>query len=191
MKVLKVSKEELYNKIIEYITENGLSNLTFRNLAKYCGVSVGTIYNYFGDKDKIVSNLMVNFWETKFQNVLEEEIDINKDFVDTLNEFYKKFRQNSKEFHEIFGITKMSGISNNEKIAFLMGKSVEAVRVKVSEIIEKFPEVKEKVLRVGTIDEFSTYIVNSIIMRMKDQRDDMGLFGIILRDFLEGDQEKK
>lgn len=42
----------------------GLNALNIRTLAKDCGVSVGTIYNYFPDKAALVTEVIMTFWTT-------------------------------------------------------------------------------------------------------------------------------
>ena len=191
MKILKVTREELYFSIIEFIKENGLSNFTYRKLAAYCGVSVGTIFNYFGDKDNIIENIMNDYWEHTFSSIINDDIKISKDFMKTLNDLYTILAEKSVEFNKIFGISKMSGIVQNDSITPILSKTVKVVSRNIAGIIDVFPDVKNKVQETTSLDEFSNYITNSFLMRIKDNRKDLGFFGIVLSDFLSSDSTKK
>jgi len=47
-------KDDVYRHSLEVITTEGIGNLTMERLAGLVGVSRGTLYNYFEDKDAVV-----------------------------------------------------------------------------------------------------------------------------------------
>lgn len=53
MTAAATSREELLEAAYEMAQEHGLAALSVRGLAKACGVSVGTIYNYFPSKSEL------------------------------------------------------------------------------------------------------------------------------------------
>jgi TetR/AcrR family transcriptional repressor of multidrug resistance operon len=74
MRKRDVLKEELVKqKAMEIIVQHGLEGFTIPKLAKACGISVGTPYVYYKDKDDLIKRI-----------VLEEgarmEESVNKDF---------------------------------------------------------------------------------------------------------------
>ncbi|NRB41007.1 MAG: TetR/AcrR family transcriptional regulator [Pseudomonadales bacterium] len=50
----KLSRDDIITAVAELIAEQGLENLTMRNIAKHVGCSVGTLPHYFDGKDDIV-----------------------------------------------------------------------------------------------------------------------------------------
>ena len=50
----KLSRDDIITAVAELIAEQGLENLTMRNIAKQVGCSVGTLPHYFDGKDDIV-----------------------------------------------------------------------------------------------------------------------------------------
>ncbi|MCY4045498.1 MAG: TetR/AcrR family transcriptional regulator [Cellvibrionales bacterium] len=50
----KLSREDIIASVAELIAEQGLENLTMRNIANHVGCSVGTLPHYFDGKDDIV-----------------------------------------------------------------------------------------------------------------------------------------
>lgn len=56
MNTVVTSKEEILKASREFIRTQGWSALNIRSLATACGVSVGSIYNYFDSKAKLVES---------------------------------------------------------------------------------------------------------------------------------------
>ncbi len=58
--------ENLRSKLLEQarlqIEQAGYSAMTIRSVAKGCGVSVGTVYNYFPSKEHLVAAFMLEDW---------------------------------------------------------------------------------------------------------------------------------
>ena len=50
----KLSRDDIITAVAELIAEQGLENLTMRNIANHVGCSVGTLPHYFDGKDDIV-----------------------------------------------------------------------------------------------------------------------------------------
>ncbi|RLE20489.1 MAG: hypothetical protein DRJ65_18090, partial [Acidobacteria bacterium] len=47
-------KDDVYEHAMKIITDEGLGSLTMERLASDVGVSRGTIYNYFDDRDAVL-----------------------------------------------------------------------------------------------------------------------------------------
>ena len=70
----RVQKENIMPKIIEnpekrlaeearrQVQQSGYGAMTIRSVAKACGVSVGTVYNYFPSKDDLLAACMLADW---------------------------------------------------------------------------------------------------------------------------------
>lgn len=63
MNTVVTSKEEILKKSRELIQKNGWATVNIRSLAAACGVSVGSIYNYFESKSALVSATVESVWE--------------------------------------------------------------------------------------------------------------------------------
>ena len=74
MRIRDINKEHLVKeKAIEIIVKHGLEGFTINKLAKACGVSVGTPYVYYKDKDDLILKIVLE------EAARMEEV-INKDF---------------------------------------------------------------------------------------------------------------
>ena len=60
--VLLEAKEEILKTSRELIRRQGWSAVSIRSVAAACGVSVGSIYNYFGSKAELVGATVESGW---------------------------------------------------------------------------------------------------------------------------------
>ena len=80
MNTVVTSKEEILKKSCELIQKNGWATVSIRSLAAACGVSVGSIYNYFESKSALVSATVESVWEDIFHRPDDESV-----FTDVLS----------------------------------------------------------------------------------------------------------
>lgn len=62
MNTIVTSKEEILKASRELVRQEGWSAVNIRSVAAACGVSVGSIYNYFGSKTELVSAAVESVW---------------------------------------------------------------------------------------------------------------------------------
>ncbi len=80
MNTIVTSKEELLKTSRELIQQQGWSAVSIRSVASACGVSVGSIYNYFDSKAALMSATVESVWHEIFHQPEDEAI-----FQDTLS----------------------------------------------------------------------------------------------------------
>ncbi len=61
-KVIENLKEKILEEADRQLRENGYSAMTIQSIARACGVGVGTVYNYFPSKEKILIACMAAVW---------------------------------------------------------------------------------------------------------------------------------
>jgi AcrR family transcriptional regulator len=66
MNTIVTSKEEILKTSRALIQEQGWSAVSIRSVAAACGVSVGSIYNYFDSKAELVSATVESVWREIF-----------------------------------------------------------------------------------------------------------------------------
>lgn len=80
--------DEAYEKILssakKRMFQEGYSALSLRSVAKDCGMAVGTIYNYFENKDALIASIMLEDWRKaldKMDEGCQSASDIQEGFV--------------------------------------------------------------------------------------------------------------
>ena len=61
------SREEILRVSRELIRQQGWPAVNIRQVAASCGVSIGSIYNYFGSKSELVAATVESVWQDIFQ----------------------------------------------------------------------------------------------------------------------------
>lgn len=85
-------RRRLLSQTRQMIREVGVENLNVRELAKYCGISVPTIYNQFINKDHLIQSAADELYrayyedlaEVDYQCTLSEVIELTDNTVDLL-----------------------------------------------------------------------------------------------------------
>lgn len=62
MNTVVTSKEEILEASRELIRQQGWASVSIRSVATACGVSVGSIYNYFASKADLVGETVESVW---------------------------------------------------------------------------------------------------------------------------------
>lgn len=69
-KIIENIRERLLEEAKCQVMEKGYSSMTIRSVAKACGVSVGTVYNYFPSKDMLVAGFMLEDWQQCMERIV-------------------------------------------------------------------------------------------------------------------------
>lgn len=166
MKKLNITKEELIDLGIQIAKKDGLGKITIRNFANNAGVSVGTVYHYFEDKDNLLSEIIEGFWNDIMNNNIENIINHSENFIISLDEIYNLLYKRSSEFHKFLIRDMMKMGSNSCSMDFYLNE----LKNKLCQLTEKHPDIYKKISRVSSIEDFLNYLVDNIFssLRRKD-----------------------
>lgn len=70
-KVIENPRQLILTHARQILSEKGYSQLTMRGVATACGIALGTIYNYFPNKDDLMVEMMSDYWKT-----FQSEVDL-------------------------------------------------------------------------------------------------------------------
>ena len=62
-KIIEGAREKILVNAKKRLFENGYQHLSLREVAKESGIATGTIYNYFANKDYLITNIVLEDWE--------------------------------------------------------------------------------------------------------------------------------
>ncbi|GAB6137527.1 TetR/AcrR family transcriptional regulator [Halanaerobaculum tunisiense] len=95
-KIIENVEEKIFYTVIELVKQNGLKNTSMKMIAENTDIAVGTLYNYFSNKEELISYVISKSWKNTFRKldqILEEDSANNKKvekFVITLYEEISK-----------------------------------------------------------------------------------------------------
>lgn len=85
----------------EILLSDGYEGLNMRNVALKCNIATGTVYNYFSNKDSLIIQMMMEYWNQYF-SVIDQIDNTEDDFYEKLSLIYKHFKHFTDDFHTIF-----------------------------------------------------------------------------------------
>lgn len=60
------STDKILEQALLIAKEEGVDKLSIRKLASACGIAIGSVYNYYPDKETLVTAVAEEFWNTIF-----------------------------------------------------------------------------------------------------------------------------
>lgn len=68
-RVAKGTREKIQAAVRKQLFESGNDAFSMRAIAAEAGVSAGTIYNHFPDKDALIASIMIDDWHTALKKI--------------------------------------------------------------------------------------------------------------------------
>ena len=144
--------------------KDGYENLSIRNVAKKCDISVGTIYNYYPTKKELVMDLMSGYWDEYFI---------------VLDKFIKNFKQTW--LMDKFYTTPEYVNSGIKKENIYMSMLTEKIKLMLS---KDLLVSQSNVCNSIGIDELAKFIILNIITVIQMPAINYSTFETILKELL-------
>lgn len=112
MNTAVTSREDILKTSRELIREQGWSAINIRSVAAACGVSVGSIYNYFDSKAALVSATVESVWREIFP--CPEDEAVFHDIQAYITWMYEQMEQGCRQYPGFFTLHSL-GFLQEEK----------------------------------------------------------------------------
>lgn len=113
-KIIEDAKDTILNEARRQLMENGPNRMTIRSVAAGCGVAIGTIYNYFPNKEMLMASVILQDWMVSLENMKNGCKDAC-DIVSGLQVIYSEIQDFLRLYDRIF---KETGIPMAIKYAY-------------------------------------------------------------------------
>ena len=100
MNTIVTSREEILKASRVLIQQNGWAAVNMRSVAAACGVSVGSIYNYFDSKTALVSAAVESVWNDIFHH--PENGDAFQDTLSCIRWMYQQMEYGCQQYPGFF-----------------------------------------------------------------------------------------
>lgn len=100
-KTLSNVKEDIMQTTRDMIIESGYNRLNIRDIASRCGIATGTLYNYFGSKQEIISAILASDWD-KMERFVKRKLNPEHDMISQLEEVFGGLKQMMHSVHRIW-----------------------------------------------------------------------------------------
>ncbi len=182
MNTIITSKEAILDKSRHLVATEGWSAVSIRTVAAACGVSVGSIYNYFTSKSELVTATVESIWHDIFHfSERQSEFD---SFTDCVQWIFDSIKTGSETYPGFFSSHSMHFLgSDKTDEKQLMAQSWAHIQAELFRVLEK-----DKKIRSGVFDEILTPqkfvdIVFSLIISalIRQNYDDSSVLELIRR----------
>lgn len=112
MNTVVTSKEAILKVSCQIIAEQGWTAVSIRNVAEKCGVSVGSIYNYFSSKADLVAQTIESVWRDIFH--LYEHAGDFDDFIKCIRWIFESAEKGGEKYPGFFSLHSMSFLSGEK-----------------------------------------------------------------------------
>lgn len=173
-------KEEILVIAKKKLKEEGYETLTIRSLAKECKIAVGTVYNYFENKDILIAMVMRQDWKLaldKMHIATENAHSIEEGMryiYNALLEFSNQYKSTWKEYagtsNPMLLINERHGKLRSQISKFLQKLVLTYSEETSLEFCDIFSDI---LLQTATQDEVSFEVLNRLIIRtFKEGKDE-------------------
>ena len=112
MNTVVTSKEEILKNSRVLIQQQGWSAVSIRSVAAACGVSVGSIYNYFDSKADLMGATIESVWREIFHQ--QEDMAKLEDTQACIRWIYERMQYGCKKYPGFFALHPL-GLMHEEK----------------------------------------------------------------------------
>ena len=141
MNTVITSREAILDTCLQLVKEHGWSAVNIRNVAKACGVSVGSIYYYFDSKAALTAATVESIWCDIF-HFPEPESDFDS-FLSCVQWIFDRIRKGSEQYPGFFVSHSMNfkGVDQPDGRQ-LMAQSWEHMQTKLYEILMQDQKIR-------------------------------------------------
>ena len=113
MNTVVTSKEDILKNSRNLILKQGWSALSVRSVAAACGVSVGSIYNYFNSKSELMAATIESVWCDIFHS--PEDMSTFQDTLMCVSWMYGRIEYGCKEYPGFFAFHSLAFIQEEKQ----------------------------------------------------------------------------
>lgn len=114
------SKEQILEKTMEIAMREGVDKVSIRKIASSCGIAIGSIYNYYANKDAVVEAAAEQFWE----GILDNQDKLYRrgmGFTMFLEQYYSFLYGRLAQYDKSW-LMEMSGIKSEQRVLDMLKK---------------------------------------------------------------------
>lgn len=100
------SKEEILSVSKELVAKKGMQAINMRNVAKQCGVAVGSVYNYFPSKTDLMIATIDAIWREILQGISDR--NLSSGFLENVEKLFYGVKSGGEKYPCFFSIHSMS-----------------------------------------------------------------------------------
>lgn len=156
------SKEAILKVCRDIVASKGLTEVNMRSVADKSQIALGTLYNYFDNKDELLLAVVEDIWKDIFH--MDSRCSAEQSFLKYVEYFFGCVQAGAKHYPGFFTAHSIT-IANSEKAKSTMGNYFRHMKESMLEVLKADSTV--------SVDAFSTsfersdfidFVLNNILM---------------------------
>ena len=149
------TKDEILEAAKREAKDKGLESIGMREIARASNIALGTLYNYFPNKDVLILSTISSIWKEAIEK-LEEE----KDFISAVSTVYDAILSVYSDYSGFLS-AHAKFLKGNDEGRKEMGEAQRELREYLSSSIDN--DLKAKIIETMEEEKFSEFILTNII----------------------------
>jgi Transcriptional regulator len=162
-KIIPNIKETVVIEARKMLIQDGYSSFNMRDIAKQCGIGVGTLYNYFPNKDELVRLIFNEDWNAVINFIRTLEMK-NCPLKSKINEIYININNFLQNYLDVF----MEMAYSNNKNKCHRGDMMNPVYNSLEAILTFHKNIGELHTEVP-LDKLSHFITTNLVTLCRDK----------------------
>ena len=178
------SRDAILSVSRQFITQNGFGSVNMRAIAAACGVSVGSVYNYFPSKGDLICAVVESVWHDIFH--LSGQSSQFSSFPDCVKWLFDSIRQGCEEYPAFFTLHSLSfSSSEKQKGREMMERSFAHIRASMLRVLQNDPNVRKDAFdgELGR-EEFVQMVFTLITTALLEDKQDCRALLVLVRRYL-------
>ena len=176
------SKEAILGVCRQIVARQGLQAVNMRAVARESGVALGTLYNYFSDKDALLIAVVESIWKDIFHT--PQRYRAGSSFSDYVADLYARIRKGAEEYpHFLTGHSISIAASKRGEAKSTMEHTFAHIKTGMLERLRTDGAIREHAFSPSfTQEDFVSFVLDHLlILLVRGQPDCAVLLEIIRR----------
>lgn len=175
------SKEDILSVSKEMVAQCGIQAINMRNVAKECGVAVGSVYNYFPSKNDLIIAVIDVIWKEIIQGI--SDCTPSSGFVENVEKLFYGVKNGGEKYPFFFSIHSMSvAKSGKDKGRETMNQYFESVKADLLLSLQKDQRVKQEFFSEKcTQADFIEFVFSNLISLLIHNQDSCDLLTEVIK----------
>ena len=175
------SKEAILKVCRELVSEQGLATLNMRSVAEACHVALGSLYNYFPNKDELVLSVIESVWQDIFH--MERDCHTELSFPDYVNWIFERVRKGSLEYPNFFTAHSLSFASGGRNRAKeYMERYFAHMKTGMTQSLHGDGAVRPDAFTAELTEaDFTEFVLTNILTLLVRQQENCGVLLAVIR----------
>lgn len=173
------SKEEILKAGREIAATDGLKAISMRSVAAKCNIALGTLYNYYANKDELILSVIESIWSDIFH--LKSCNDTS--FLAFVENIFTCIKDSMKSYPGFFFTHSMSiATTNRDKAKDKMQSCFEHIEKELLEALNGDEEIDKSIFNQNfTEEDFVSFVFWNIVLSLVNNDDHHTLIEVIKR----------